>query len=216
MRSTLSLILIGLLAVVASIAVALGLGWLLTLILPFSLFEGALLVAMAFVVVSVWANALIRSSFPAASDFPFDDDEWELEDEPILGEAHFWQRPEEKTWTNWLRMIVANTVYKNMVSSEGWIGEMAEPRQEQIAMELTDGAIQTIKSQARRGRDMRVSRTSLRNALREAGQKPYDDALLDMVVHSINGQLFALTPLLNRIEREKSWDDPVDPQMFGL
>ncbi len=96
------------------IGVSLGIGWLLTLVLPFSLFEGTIVgVFAAIATLTVWRSLL---EFLSDDGFLEEVDD----DEEAISKSRFWERREERTWENWLRYVLANAVYEELIDSLAW------------------------------------------------------------------------------------------------
>ncbi len=190
------------------IGVALGVGWILTLILPFSLFEATLLAMIAALIIwIIWRNVL-RS----AATFDFYEDE-EEETEPELDEipiSRFCGTDADRTWENWFRYLIANTIYEDLLDSPGWIGQMNEEYLQELSIRLTDAAIATLKRKSPRTKRLRVTKGMLKHEMTKMGQQPYDDDILDTAVSAINVELVSSQEELREVIRGKLWDEPAD------
>jgi zinc transporter ZupT len=101
---TLLFVLMIVLALMVSLALfiglSLGIGSLLTLFLPFSLFEATLLSILAAVVTGlVWYGSFHSLS---ASEFAGEEDEPEPDEIP---ESRFWKSAADRTWEAWFRYM---------------------------------------------------------------------------------------------------------------
>jgi len=190
------------------IGVALGVGWILTLFLPFSLFEATLLVMIAALVIwTIWRN-ILRS----ADTFNFYEDEEETE-EPDLNEipmSRFCRTDADRTWENWFRYLIANTVYEDFLDSPGLIPQMNERQLQELSIRLADAAIAALKRKSPRTKRLRVTRGMLKHEIIGMGQQPYDDDILDTAVSAIEVELISSQEELREVVRGKLWDEPAD------
>ena len=189
------------------LAISLGIGWLLTLLLPFSLFEGTLLGMIA----AVASGALWYAIFRAA----LLDQEEEQEEEngyeaPEIPGSRFWRRPAQRTWENWFRYVLANSIYEDLATSPRWASSMGERQQQELSIRLADAALAALRARASYARRLRVSREMLRQRMEQAGQEPDDVELLDLAVAAVNLELGHLEPELRRVAREQLWDAPAE------
>ena len=106
------IVLVVIISLALFIGLSLGIGWLLTLFLPFSLFEATLLGMLAAVVTGLVWYRIFRSL--AVSEFLTDEDESEPDEIP---ESRFWESPADRTWKNWFRYVLANSVYEDLLDS---------------------------------------------------------------------------------------------------
>ena len=99
------------LAVILSISV--GIGYILSLFIPFSLFEASLLSIIAVITSGVLWYRIVQSIFAPTP---------ELVPEGVgfqeIPSDRFWQATEERTWQNWLRYVLANSIYE--IVEEVW------------------------------------------------------------------------------------------------
>ena len=190
------------------IGVALGVGWILTLFLPLSLFEATLLSMIAAMIMwTVWRNILSSSD-----TFDFYEEE-EEETEPDLDEipiSRFYKTDEDRTWENWFRYILANTTYEDFLDSPGLVPQMNDRQLQELSIRLTDAAIAALKRKSPRTKRLRVTKGMLKHEITRMGQQPYDDDILDTAVSAINDELSASQEELREVIREKSWDEPAD------
>ncbi|MFQ5813671.1 MAG: hypothetical protein ACE5I2_10870 [Anaerolineae bacterium] len=193
------------------IGVALGVGWILTLFLPFSLFEATLLGMIAAMIIwTIWRN-ILRSS--DTFDFYEGEEEEDEETEPDLDEipiSRFCGTDADRTWENWFRYLIANTIYEDLLDSPGWIGQMNEEYLQELSIRLTDAAIATLKRKSPRTKRLRVTKGMLKQEMTKMGQQPYDDDILDTAVSATNVELVSSQEELREVIREKLWDEPAD------
>jgi hypothetical protein len=187
--------------------IALGVGWVLTRFLPFSLFEATLLgMIAALVTYTIWRN-ILRS----APDFRLNEDE--KEPEPDLDEiplSRFCTTDADSTWENWFRYVIANTIYEDFLDSPGRIAQMNDRQLQELSIRLMDAAIAALKRKSPRTRRLRVTSGMLKHEMTEMGQQPYDDDILDTAVSAINDELVSSQEELRKVIREKLWDEPMD------
>jgi hypothetical protein len=183
------------------IGLSLGIGWLLTLFLPFSLFEATLLGMLAAVVTGlVWV-----SIFRSLSVSEFLEDESEPDEIP---ESRFWGSPVDRTWTNWFRYVLANSVYEDLLESSSAITAMEEKQLQDLSIRLADTALDGLKAKSPRAKRLRVSKGMLKQQLIKMPQQPYDDDILDAAVAAMNASLRLLEEPLRQAIRERLWNEP--------
>lgn len=192
-------------AVIISLALVLGIflffGWLLTLFLPFSLFEGTLLSMIACLVTGSLWQTLWR--FRTSGE----EDENDVEEDEILGDR-FWSTPAERTWENWFRYIIANSVYEDLTDSPHWEEVMGEADLQSLCIGLADASLEILKAKSPRATRMRVSKGSLKHEMVKMGHPAYQDGILNPAVAAVNVALMPVEGLLRQIVREQTWDEP--------
>lgn len=189
--------------------VALAVGWILTLFLPFSLFEATLLGTITAIVTGViWYNIL-----RLAGVFNFYEEYEEEEAEPDLDEipmSRFCRTDADRTWENWFRYVIANTIYEDFLDSPGLIPQMNERQLQELSIRLTEAAIAALKRKSPRTKRVRMTKGMLKHEMTRMGQQPYDDDILDTAVSAINVELVSSQEELREVIRERSWDEHVD------
>ena len=189
------------------LGVALGVGWILTLFLPFSLFEATLLGMIAAIVIcTVWYN-ILRSVEPFGFNEEYE--EPELEDPDEIPPARFYKTDADRTWENWFRYILANVTYEDFLDL-GWTARMNDRQLQELSIRLTDVAIAALKGKSSRTKRLRVSKGMLKNEMTKMGQQPYDDDILDIAINAINDELGTLQEELRDVIRGKLWNEPMD------
>jgi len=206
---TVSIIILLIVLLVISFAlvmgITLGVGWVLTRFLPFSLFEATLLGMIAtFVTLNIWRNVLGSApNFGRTEEEP----EPDFDEIPL---SRFCRTDADKTWENWFRYAIANTVYEGFLDSPGRPGQMNDRQLQELSIRLTDAAIAALKTKSPRTRRLRVTSGMLKHEITKMGQQPYDDDILDTAVSAINDELISSQEELREVIRDKSWDEPVD------
>lgn len=206
------IILIVVVSLALILGLSIGLGWVLTLITPFTLFEGSLLGMIAVLAVGLIWFRILRALPPFEPDrennILGDDDEDEYDEEPEIPESRFWRKPEERTWENWFRYILANAIYEDVWGAGGWIGNLDEKQQEDLSIRLATTALEALKKRAAQPRKLRLTPEMLRQQLVKEGQRPYDDDVLDLTVASVNIELIYLEDDLREVAHNRLWDRP--------
>ncbi|MBM4466712.1 MAG: hypothetical protein FJ014_14370 [Chloroflexi bacterium] len=211
--STIFLIIILVIALIAVsfalvMGIALGVGWVLTRFLPFSLFEATLVgMITALVTWIIWRNIL-----GPAPDLGYRKAEEEEEAEADYDEiplSRFCKTDADKTWENLFRYEIANTVYEDFLDSPGRIAHMNERQLQELSIRLTDAAIAALKVKSPRTKRLRVTKGMLKHEMIKMGQQPYDDDILDTAVSAINDELISSQEELIEVIRDKLWDEPL-------
>ncbi len=203
MRAILPVILVVVLVVISLafiLGISLGVGWVLTLFSPFSLFEGTLLSMIAILASGVVWYTIFRS----VPTLEFEEENGFEEDE--ISERRFWRTSGERTWENWFRYVLANAIYEDLVESPRWMGGMGERQQQELSIRLADAALGVLKTRTSRAERLRVTRGMLRQQLVKGGQRPYEDELLDLAVAAVNVELVHLEEDLREVARGQMWD----------
>lgn len=209
--ATLSLALLILIIVAISLTIvlgfAIGVGWLLTFILPFTLFEASLLGLIASVIVGTfWYNIL-----DSTSEFNFgkyDDDEEEDDEYNYIPVTRFYKSKAEKTWEAWIFFQIANSIYVEFQDSPHPVAPIGDKQLQELAIRLADLTIPLLKAKSARTKQLKVTITALKKQMTQVGQRPYDDDILKLAVTAINDDLdYNYEEIINVI-RAKLWDRP--------
>ena len=214
MFAVISIILLILVIIIISLALVLGLavgiGWLLTLFLPFTLFEASLLGLIASVIVGTfWYNILnVTPDFNLGRD---DDDEDEYEDEyDYIPVTKFYKSNAEKTWEAWVRFQIANSIYVEFQDSPRPVAPMGEKQLQELAIRLANVTIPLLKAKSARTKQLKVTMAALKKQMTKMGQRPYDDNILRLAVTAINEDLEYNYEEVIDIIRAKLWNAPCD------
>jgi hypothetical protein len=197
------LILLGLALVLAW---SIGLGWLLSHLLPFSLFEGSLLVMLASVIVGYVASRIVRGL-----EWPLLEPET-LSEEPVelpsyaIPHTRFYPTETDKTWEGWFRFELANRLYDALAAAPRLTGRLDKTQRQELAIRLTDTGIVLLKAKTGRGRQVRTRLADWQAQMTKQGLKPYDEALLRLAMTTLHNTLAA--PLFEHVVRAKLWDQP--------
>lgn len=210
MRAILLIILIVVLALVSFALVAgifLGIGWVLTLVLPFSLFEGTVVSMIAAVVTfAVWGRILRVLARLLGITPP-----WEAaEEEEEIPESRFWESKADRTWENWFKYVFANAVYEDLVDSLDWAEDTSERAMRALSIRLADAAVEGLKGKPSRTKRLRVTEGMLRHQLAQMGGQVYPDEVLETAAEAMNGQLRYWKDEVWEVIRGNLWDEPAE------
>ena len=186
------------------IGIPVGIGWVLTWILPFSLFEGTMLAMVAGLLTGVIWYHILR--FDPSSESEEDENDLEADEIP---ESRFWRTNAERTWENWLRYLIANSVYEDLLDSPHWVDVMSEEQLQERSIRLADAALETLKTKAPRTTRLRVSKGRLKHEMTKTGQSPYEDGVLNVAIPAVNAVLAGMEGVLRRIIKDQLWDETV-------
>jgi len=205
------LIILAAVLVIQAIALgwAIGIGWLLTLFLPFSLFEGTLLGLISVGMVAFALQRIFSSEISPFSDY--DDDEDDLVDVldgyEVIPENRFYKDKGGKTWEAWVKHEIANGIYEEMQDSDITFASMGKQQLQELAIRLADIGIAVLKTKAK-NRTLRVTVANLRNRMKKINQRPYDDDILELAAEAINDELEYEETI--DVVRGKLWQQPCD------
>ena len=208
----LGLLLLILAVVIISLALvlgfAVGIGWLLTLFLPFSLFEASLLGLIASVIVGTfWYNFL--QAVPIGlkqGEYDYDEDEDEDDEEyDQIPTSRFYKTEADKTWEAWFRFQIANSIYIEFQDAEQPVAPMGEKQLQELAIRLADITIFLLKSKSPRAKQLEISVPALKRQMNQMGQRPYDDDILELAAEAINEELDYHYEDIIVVIRSKMW-----------
>jgi hypothetical protein len=225
-------VVLALAGVVGVIAWSLLVGGLLTLLLPFRLFEAALLVIIASAVVAGAVLALLRGDTPAAPRPEPMPHILEADDADLIPEFRFYKSAADMTWETWFRYEVANALYAELRETPdpaidmlvygealdvlaGTVLNMTRPVSDagwqEASIRLADAATASIRANPPSGKRLRISGADLRAQMVRRSLPPYDDDLLAHAASVVSRQLG--TPEVANLIRLELWDKPTS--VFG-
>jgi hypothetical protein len=182
------LIILGLVILLLALVlgIAIGLGWLLTLFLPFTLFEGTLLVMAASAIIGTVGYNLVRALSDFVPDFEFEDEDDE-EDEYYyeIPTSRFFKTRAERTWENWARYEIANDIYVEFQASPKQIAPIGDKQLQELAIRLADTAVSILKTKPSHTKRLGITKTAIERQMTKSGQRPYDDGILSLAVDAI-------------------------------
>ncbi len=202
------------LSIAIIIGIALIIGWLLTLVLAFSLFEGALLGLLAtFIAFMFWHHIFNVFAPPIDTldeDFAFLDDDYKYIDDDTTEEiptSSFCKTPADKTWANWFRYIFANVLYEDFQSTLHISKNLSDAILRDMSMRLADATVEGLRRKTAQTRQIRVTKGMLKYEMNEAGLKPYDEDILDFAVGVLNTELNYMIDEIRAAIENYTWDD---------
>ncbi len=195
------------------LAVEMTLGWLLTLFLPLTLFEGTLLCLLTTAFLAAFWDKVFdgaRGFSPAddldaldgATVIPDDDDM-----EEFIPETRFWILNSDRTWENWLRYLFANLIYKDFVET---VSTLEEDEWETAAIALAGASVEAVKQKTSSVKNFRISRNGLKQAAVKLKILSYNNDVLDIAVMSVNDELPVLKSKLQRVKKDNLWKEMID------
>jgi hypothetical protein len=185
------------------IGVSLGIGWILTLVLPFSLFEGTIVgVIAAIATLTIW-----RSLFEVLSVDEFAE---EADDEEAISKSRFWEHREKRTWENWLRYVLANAVYAELIDSLDWAEDTGERAVQELSIHLANVAVEGLKGKSPHTKRVRVSQGMLKHELVKQGGQAYPDEMLKAATKAVNQELMYWEDKVRKVVREQLWEASAD------
>lgn len=194
----------------------LGLGWLLTLFLPFSLFEATLLSLFATVIVATIWRPLIR----LFADMDFDNLQKNIlkkkqaksdtSEADRIPATKFYQKEEDQNWENWLRYEFANDIYAEFQDAPQRVTPMNKSQLQSLAIRLADVSLAILKAKTTRAKNLNINRATLKQQFAEMGQQPYDDDILDMATTAINDNIDYYYDDLLEVIQQKNWEATSD------
>jgi hypothetical protein len=186
--ATLLLLLLALITVAIILGLSMAMGWLVTLLLPFSLFEATLLTMVAIIIATIYWYIVLKPKMSDMSDEDFfDDDEadYDLLD-PAIPPTRFYKSKADQTWESWTRFTLSNSIYEEIRSASPPVTSMGEPQQQELAVRLADAAVAYMKSRRKNAKNLTISMAALKRQLEKSGQQPYDNRIMQVAINGIN------------------------------
>ena len=180
---------------------SIGIGWLLTLFLPFSLFEASLLVMIASAAISALG---IRLLMTVPSPEPFTDLNEPVE--PAISSDRFYSPKGPVTSEAWFRFEMANDIYWDLSDTDRIINSMDDSAVKELAIRLTDVVVEMLKSRTSRSSRINVTKNQLTQQMKKMGLRPYDDDILEVAASAASACL-TFDEAMADIVREKSWGE---------
>ena len=187
------------------VGISLAVGWLLTIFLPFSLFEGTLLAMIAGIATgTIWRRIMDSPSISRP-------EEEAIYSEPDgIPQSRFWESGADRTWGKLFRYVLANSIYKDLLYSPRWEGEVEGEQLQETSILLADAAVEVLKTKSPRAKRLRVSRAMLKRKMVQMEQLPYDDDVLDVAVAAMNLELAHHHEELVEVITGRLWDEVVE------
>jgi hypothetical protein len=205
---TLLLVTLGLvLGTAVILAWSLGIGWLLARLLPFSWFEASLLTIISSITVAYAGWRLLQISPPLSSEDGLTEDELSALFEPAISTDRFHEEGKSDQRAEvWFRYEIANDLYWEFENTPSIARSMDETEMKELAIRLTNIAVDLLKQRTSRARQVRVTKTQLERQMEKIEQRPYDDDILSAAVRSINDSL-AADDELAEIVHARRWNE---------
>ncbi|MCP4540929.1 MAG: hypothetical protein GY832_27655 [Chloroflexi bacterium] len=205
------IIVLAILLLALILGIAIGLGWLLTLFLPFTLFEGTILVMAASTIIGSVGYNLVRD----LSDFEDEDEEEEEDDEKDeyyfdIPTSRFFKTRAEQTWETWVRHEIANDIYVEFQAAPKRIAPMGDQQLQELAIRLADTAVAILKAKSSGTKHLRITKTAMERQMTKSGQRPYDDNILSLAVEAISLSLDHYYGNFIKVIRGRLWNEPTD------
>jgi hypothetical protein len=190
------------------LGVAVGVGWLLTRLLPFTLFEGTLLGLLASVIVGAfWINVLRSVARWSQEEAEEDEEDFYYDEIPP---DRFFKTGSEKTWETWLHYEFANDIYVEFQDYPQRIAPTGDRQLQELAVRLAEVAVAILKTKPPRTKRLHLSPGALKQQLIKMGQRPYDDDILNLAAEVINDYMSDHQPELLWVIGKKLWDESPD------
>ncbi len=194
------------------IAWALGIGWILTRLFEFNLFEGTVLGLVSLFMLGIIIQQFLVEMFRPASGLDVDEFEEEeyFEDKyDIIPLSRFYKTSKDKTWESWVRYMLSNGIYTEFQESSKPVALMGEKQLQELAIRLSDIGISSMKKISSMGaKKLKVTKSNLENQMKKMGQMPYDDDILQLAVSVINDELTDEDTV--EVVKYKLWEEPCD------
>ncbi|HEY52429.1 MAG TPA: hypothetical protein G4N94_03130 [Caldilineae bacterium] len=188
-----------------------GVGWLLTRFLPFTLFEGAVLGVLAVSVAGATTWRFFRSgpSYPDDELF-FDDEDFDLDDLPpgVIHPSRFIEDEADRTWENWFHYLFANDIYRDLTVFDEQVVHMNDMQKQELAIRLAEVIVAILRAKPPSTRRLRITKEQVRRKLTKMGMRPYDDDIIELALNAVEDNLDTFEEQILYIIRTKSWDDP--------
>ncbi|MEA3341810.1 MAG: hypothetical protein U9R15_17735 [Chloroflexota bacterium] len=212
------LIILGLVILLLALVlgIAIGLGWLLTLVLPFTLFEGTLLVMAASAFIGTVGYNLVRAlsdfiprllSDPDFYDYEDDEEDEYYDDIPT---SRFFKTSAEQTWGTWFRYEIANDIYVEFQAAPKRIAPMGDRQLQELAIRLADIAVAILKAKTSRAKRLEITKSALQRQMTRNGQRPYDDDILNLAANAIGASLEYYYEDFIDVIQGRLWNEPTD------
>jgi hypothetical protein len=206
MRILIVFLVVSLLGIILVLVWSIGLGWLLSHIVPFSLFEGSFMVMAATVIVAYIISRVTSS--PLYSEDEDEDEDFDADEiDEALGykipSSRFYESEETKTWEAYFRYGLANNINLEFERNPRATGRMNETQVQELSIRLADMIVSLLKRRSARKR-LALTVAELKKHMESQGQKPYDDDILMLATKAAN---IGLTmPIHASIVHDKLWD----------
>jgi hypothetical protein len=200
--------------VAITLGLGIGVGWLLTLVLPFTLFEGSVLGVIAASLAGAIVWRFLRSG-PTLSDDDLDflDDDLDLDESDelpfdIIHPSRFVEDEEDRTWENWFQYLFANDIYRDLTMFDEQVVHMNDMQKQELAIRLAEVLVAILEAKPSSTRRLRITKEQVERKMGRMGMRPYDDDILELALDAVEDNLDIFEEQILTIIRTKSWNDP--------
>jgi len=188
--------------------VAVGVGWALTKIYPFSLFEGTIVGMFSLILASMFLRPLLDgfSNSPFAEEDEDDEDD-EKSDYKQIASSRFFKSEIEKTWTAWLNYEFANDIYMEFQDNPSPVSNLSDMQTRELAVRLAEIGTAQLQNKTKRATRLNTTVSSFKKEMAKQGQRSYADDILKVAVPAINFNIEYYYEELLDVIRDKRWDD---------
>jgi hypothetical protein len=204
-----------LITLVLVLGLALGVGWLLTLFLPFRLWEGTVLAMMAGVLLWVVWSAIFRAIGTTTGVAEEDEEDenvlWPSPYPPVrIVPPPFVGRGPEPTWETWFMHSLADRVRERFRESPDRAGGKDDRQLQELALRSAAAAVRILKAKSTQTRHLHVTKGALKREISRGGYPLVEEPVLDLAVTAINEGVDASSSELSRVIRDRAWIEPAD------
>jgi hypothetical protein len=215
MRPTLSFLLIILVLIAIGMAIALalgiGIGWILSILLPFSLFEGSVLGLITVLIVGYRVLKFLAVPSPFVNDsmdpFELDTDGVDI-DEWYVPAERFIPKQGRPTWAHWYQFIFANEIYDLLDHGGGDLAHMNHSQRTELSIRLAEMAVSVLQAKPPSTRRLNITEVQLQRAFVKAGQQPYTASIMETAHGAIEVVLDLYDDGILEVIQEKAWRKP--------
>lgn len=192
----------------AVLTIVIGLGWVLTQIIPaFSLFEAAVLIILAGVVTRVLIEWIIEF-FKGVDLDDFDLDTFPYEDNPhnAIVIDRFAKTEAEFDGEAYFRYHIANAIFDDLNDIPRTVGLSTQREIIELSIRLTDPVVSILKRRKKWTARVTITVAAMKKELNQMGLRAYDKDILETAVESVNDEL-EVNERLRNIVNDHEWDN---------
>lgn len=183
---------------------SIGIGWLLTLFLPFSWFEAAMLALVALAAIGALGIKIISTIPPEPTVSPND-----FVIEPPIPTERFYSDADDVTTEAWFRFEMANEIHWEFTDVPSIEQSMSETELKELAIRVTDVVVEKLKNRNSQAQKIKLTKNQLVQQMKKMGLRPYDDDILEAAVSAVNDRIM-FDEMMADIVRQKEWDEKMD------
>ncbi len=201
-------VLVALLGLTAVLAIVMGLGWVLTQIIPdFTLFEATILIILASIIVRFVLDKIL-DLFSGIDADEYESDTFPYEDDPrnAIVIDRFAETADEFDGEAYFRYHTANAIFDGINDMPRTVGLNTQREIIELSVRLTDPVVTIFKRRKKRVSRVTISISAMTKELDRMGLRPYDKDILQTAVTSVNG-LLEFDEKLVDIVNDHEWDN---------